>query len=118
MPLLLPSSHLLLSSPWKPAQLSLAGRLILVKSVIQVIPIYRMMSMAIPKSILLEIEKVQRAFIWGDTQDKCRVHVIDWRTMSLPKVNGGAAMCNLRKTNTACLMKLGCAIRVDSRSVG
>lgn len=77
-----------------------------------------MMSMAIPKSILLEIEKVQRAFIWGDTQDKCRVHVIDWRTMSLPKVNGGAAMCNLRKTNTACLMKLGCAIRVDSRSVG
>jgi hypothetical protein len=48
---------------WKAKQLSLAGRITLAKSVIQVIPIYPMMSTPIPKSCLKEIEKVQRAFI-------------------------------------------------------
>jgi hypothetical protein len=52
---------------WKAKQLSLAGRCTLARSVIQPIPVYPMMTTPIPKSCLKEIEKAQRAFVWGDT---------------------------------------------------
>jgi hypothetical protein len=70
---------------WKAKQLSLAGRITLAKSVIQAIPIYPMLTMLIPKSCLKEIEKARRAFIWGDTEDKRKAHMISWETMTQPK---------------------------------
>jgi hypothetical protein len=54
---------------WKAKQLSLAGRITLAKSVIQAIPIYPMMSMHISRGCLDEIERLQRSFIWGDTEN-------------------------------------------------
>ncbi|PNX94786.1 ribonuclease H [Trifolium pratense] len=60
---------------WKAKQLSLAGRITLAKSIIQAIPIYPMMTTPIPTSVLKEIEKVQRAFIWGDTEEKRKAHI-------------------------------------------
>jgi hypothetical protein len=54
-------------STWKAKQLSFAGRVTLAKSVIEAVPIYPMMSTKIPKSCLEDIQKMQRQFIWGDT---------------------------------------------------
>jgi hypothetical protein len=70
-------------------QLSLAGRITLAKSVIQAIPIYPMMFMPMPKSCLDEIEKIQRAFIWGDTGDKRKARMVGWETITKPKSSGG-----------------------------
>jgi len=47
------------------SQLSFAGRITLAKSVIEAVPIYPMMKTSIPKSILEDIQKLQRKFIWG-----------------------------------------------------
>jgi hypothetical protein len=54
-------------STWKAKQLSFAGRVTLAKSVKEAVPIYPMMSTKIPKSCLEDIQKMQRQFIWGDT---------------------------------------------------
>jgi hypothetical protein len=92
---------------WKAKQLSLAGRITLAMSVIQAIPVYPMMSMPIPKTCLNEIEKIQRVFIWGDTEDKKRAHMVRWEIMTKPKNCGEVGLRNLQSMNEACLMKMG-----------
>jgi hypothetical protein len=57
-------------SAWKASHLSFVGRVTLAKSVIEAVPIYPMMSSSIPKSCLDDIQKIQRRFIWGDTDQK------------------------------------------------
>ncbi|MCH87265.1 ribonuclease H, partial [Trifolium medium] len=63
-------------SRWKANQLSFAGRVTLVKSVIEAIPIYPMMTTVIPKQCLDEIHRLQRSFIWGDTMEKRKYHAV------------------------------------------
>jgi ribonuclease HI len=102
---------------WKAKQLSLAGRITLAKSVIQAIPIYPMMSMPIPKSCLHEIDKIQRAFIWGDSEEKKRMHLISWSRITMPKQCGGLGLRKLEFMNEACLMKMGWSLMVGEHSL-
>jgi ribonuclease HI len=104
-------------SGWKTRHLSLAGRITLAKSVIQAIPIYPMMSMPIPRTCLNEIEKLQRAFIWGDTTDKKKAHMVGWDIMTKPKKYGGLGFRTLHDVNTACLMKLGWSLMINEQSL-
>ncbi|KAL4361411.1 hypothetical protein GQ457_04G027310 [Hibiscus cannabinus] len=52
-------------SGWAARTLSLAGRIILAKSVLQTIPVYVMQSTWIPKRMCEEMEKLIRKFVWG-----------------------------------------------------
>jgi hypothetical protein len=63
-------------SMWKATHLSFAGRVTLAKSVIEAVPIYPMMFTPIPKACLEQIQKMQRNFIWGDTEKKRRFHAV------------------------------------------
>ncbi|MCH81009.1 non-LTR retrotransposon transposase, partial [Trifolium medium] len=72
-------------STWKAKQLSFSGRVTLAKSVIEAIRIYPMMSLRIPKSCLEEIQRLQRQFIWGDTDQKRRYHAVGWDKVTVPK---------------------------------
>ncbi|GAU10179.1 hypothetical protein TSUD_416550 [Trifolium subterraneum] len=91
---------------WKANHLSFAGRVTLAKSVIEAVPIYPMMSTKIPKSCLADIQRMQRQFIWGDTDQKKRFHAIGWDTITTPKWQGGLGLRNLEVMNKACLLKL------------
>jgi hypothetical protein len=102
---------------WKAKQLSLAGRCTLARSVIQAIPVYPMMTTSIPKSFLKEIEKAQRAFVWGDTEDKRKAHMISWEIMTQSKKNGGMGLRKLQCMNEACLMKLGWSLMTGEKSL-
>ncbi|MCH79274.1 putative non-LTR retroelement reverse transcriptase [Trifolium medium] len=98
-------------SAWKAKQLSFAGRVTLSKSVIEAIPIYPMMTTPIPKACLNEIQKIHRAFIWGDEEGNRKYHAVRWDVVTKPKVFGGLGIRRLVHMNKACLMKLGWAIR-------
>ncbi|XP_045810188.1 uncharacterized protein LOC123904586 [Trifolium pratense] len=103
-------------SGWKTTNLSFAGRATLTKSVIQAIPIYSMMTTPIPKSVLMDIQRLQRNFIWGHEEGQKKMHMIKWDTLmrdtlKLPKENGGLAVQNLPIMNQACLMKMGWNLR-------
>jgi hypothetical protein len=65
-------------SAWKAKQLSFAGRITLSKAVIEAIPIYPMMTNCIPKGCLNELQKIQRAFIWGDENGNRKYHAVSW----------------------------------------
>ncbi|PNX79184.1 ribonuclease H, partial [Trifolium pratense] len=101
-------------SMWKANHLSFAGRVTLAKSVIEAVPIYPMMSSLIPKACLEEIHKMQRRFIWGDTDQKRRFHAISWDRITVPKWMGGLGLRKLDVMNKACLLKLGWKVQNGS----
>lgn len=70
---------------WKTNFLSFVGRVTLAKSVMEVIPIYHMMTNMLSKYCIDESNKIHRNFIWGNTTDKRRYHVIKWDTITTHK---------------------------------
>jgi hypothetical protein len=69
--------------------LSLAGRITLCKSVLMSVPLYPMQSILLPKSIFHEIEKICRRFIWADYEGSKKVHLIKWKKICQPRLEGG-----------------------------
>ncbi|CAJ2662667.1 unnamed protein product [Trifolium pratense] len=93
-------------SGWKHQCLSFAGRLTLTKSVLSSIPYYHMRYAKIPKTLCDEMEKIQRGFLWGDTEQKRRPHLISWDVCCLPKKAGGLGIKSPHQMNNAFLMKI------------
>jgi hypothetical protein len=93
-------------SGWKQQCLSLAGRVTLSNSVLSTIPYYHMQYASIPKSICDEIEKIQRGFVWGDTEQGRKVHLIGWDMCCQQKIHGGLGIKKPRIMNEAFLMKI------------
>ncbi|KAF7834640.1 putative ribonuclease H protein At1g65750 family [Senna tora] len=100
-------------SRWKRNCLSLPGRITLVKSVISTIPYYAMQSTKIPQITCLEIEKMQRNFLWGHMDNVRKPHPINWKTVCTPKDRGGFGIKHLLSMNDAFLMKMGWKLKTD-----
>ncbi|KAL4299447.1 hypothetical protein AHAS_Ahas17G0101800 [Arachis hypogaea] len=88
---------------WKAKCLSLGGRITLVQSAISPSINFDMMYTSIPKGVCLEIEKMQRRFIWGEETNKRRIHNVNWEVLCKPKING---RMRLEAMNEAFLVKL------------
>ncbi|KAL4374816.1 hypothetical protein S245_017461 [Arachis hypogaea] len=91
---------------WKQKCLSMAGRVTLAQSAISPVAYFSMQHNRIPISICNEIEKAQRAFIWGSDDSNRKAHLIGWHTLCLPKTMGGLGMKNLNTMNKAFLAKI------------
>jgi len=65
-----------------------------------------MISCAVPKTCLQEIQKILRAFIWGDNEMHRHVHAVNWNVVTKPKLRRGLGIRRLEKMNEACLLKL------------
>lgn len=85
---------------WKTNQLSMAGRVVIAQSVLCSIP-FVMQTIAIPKGVCEEIEKIVRRFIWGG------MHLVKWDKVTRPKSEGGLGIRNIESMNLALLAKLG-----------
>lgn len=92
-------------SNWKVKTLSFAGRLTLTKSVLQSLPSYVMQAAYVPRFICDEIDKKCRSFVWGDTADKKRVHLVNWKRLCSLKDWGGLGLRSARAINQTALMK-------------
>lgn len=92
-------------SSWKAKTLSFAGRVTLAKSVIQALPTYVMQSCLLPKSTCDEIDRLCRAFIWGDTPNQRRMHHLSWSQICRSKKNGGLGLRSSRDVNAVFMMK-------------
>ena len=83
-------------SGWKTKFLSCAGRLVLVKSVMEAIPSYVMQGAALPMHVCEKIDKVSRDFIWGSTEDKRKLHLVGWGKIVKSKEEGGLGLQSVR----------------------
>lgn len=82
---------------WTSQTLSYAGRLELLKSVVQGVCCYWLSIFTIPCIVIDRIEALCRSFLWGS-----KVSRVSWRQLCLPKEQGGLGLRDLR---TPCLQK-------------
>ena len=90
---------------WKEKLLSQAGREVLIKAVIQVIPTYTMSCFKLPKCLVQDIESLTRKFWWGYRGEQQKIHWISWDKLCLPKKEGGMGFRELNKFNDSLLAK-------------
>ncbi|XP_073121252.1 uncharacterized protein [Henckelia pumila] len=90
---------------WGQNLISVGGKEVLIKSVLQVIPTYAMSCFKMPISICEEIERGCAKFWWGMDNGKKQLHWKRWKDLFLPKQKGGMGFRRLVPFNQALLAK-------------
>ncbi|KAK4718211.1 hypothetical protein R3W88_016549 [Solanum pinnatisectum] len=90
---------------WKTCFLSLAGRTMLVKSVLDSIPTYAMQCNILPQSTHSHIDRIQRNFLWGTTPDRRKLHLANWDLVTTPIKDGGLGIQKTSGKNFALLAR-------------
>ena len=83
----------------------------------QAIPMYSMQVFKLPHSIIVEIEKMCRAFFWGQKKEERRIPWVSWENLCCSKKDGGRGMRDLEAFNQALLAKQGWRILNDETSL-
>ncbi|CAN1167737.1 Putative ribonuclease H protein At1g65750, partial [Linum perenne] len=90
---------------WKARFLSFGGRVTLLKSVISNLPTYYLSILRVPASVLAKLESIQRRFLWGGSEDKKRIHLVNWDMVKTSIHKGGLGVMDLDSFNRALLGK-------------
>ncbi|KAK3221017.1 hypothetical protein Dsin_014987 [Dipteronia sinensis] len=61
---------------WKSSTLSFAGGCTLIKAVFSAIPIYAMQSIKHPTETCSKLDKINRNFLWGHTEESKKMHLV------------------------------------------
>eukprot|EP00253_Pinus_taeda_P001588 PITA_01588 len=88
-------------SSWTFRALNLAGRLVLIKSVVQAMPLYLFSILVAPKGVLKAICNLQRNFLWGSTSLNRKWALVKWTEVCKTKLEGGLGLRDpLQSNNT------------------
>jgi len=90
---------------WCYRSLSLGGRLTLISSVIESMPVYWMTLHKIPKVILNHIRKLMASFLWSGNHSDKKYHLVKWSNIARPKSLGGWGLKDLETFGKALRMK-------------
>jgi hypothetical protein len=90
---------------WKEKILSVGGKEILLKAVVQAIPVYAMPVFQIPKGICKRMTDAIAQFWWGDDENNNKMHWMAWWKMCYPKNEGGMGFQDFHSFNLAMLAK-------------
>lgn len=94
---------------WKVDSLNQAGRLTLVKSVLDSTPVYWMNLHRIPSLVAKQIDRIRRDFFWGhgynSNNQSRKLHLISWSKICKPKKLGGLGLSTISHRNLALLGK-------------
>lgn len=82
-------------SGWKEKLLSIRGREILIKVMIQAVLAYSMGCFLLPKGLCEEIEGVMRNFWWGQRNNESKMTWVEWSNMCKSKLEGGMGFRDL-----------------------
>jgi hypothetical protein len=80
---------------WCNIMLSLGGRYILIKSILESLPIYWLAITHLPLSVLTKIRQLSFSFLWASQKKSFRYHLCRWELVSKPKLFGGWGLRNL-----------------------
>ncbi|CAN1752592.1 LINE-1 retrotransposable element ORF2 protein [Linum perenne] len=99
---------------WKGRMLSKGGKEVLVKSVLQAIPIFSMNVFMLPITLVIEIERLINSFWWGDnTNGERGIAWMRWERLCVKKNDGGLGFKDLHAFNMAMVGKQGWKLMMD-----
>ncbi|KAL5806238.1 hypothetical protein ACOSQ4_028971 [Xanthoceras sorbifolium] len=70
-------------------------------------PIYAMQSAKLSNDLFNKLDKLNRDFLCGDSNEKRVVHLVNWGTVCLPKYRGGLGIKKMKFMNQALITKAG-----------
>ncbi|XP_060211803.1 uncharacterized protein LOC132639368 [Lycium barbarum] len=91
---------------WKGRLLSLGGKVVLISSVLQSVPIHLLSPVKPPKCVIKEIHQMFAKFFWSNKEDVKSRHWSAWLTMCFPKEEGGLGFKSLFDVSKALCAKL------------
>ena len=91
---------------WKANLLSLAGWVVLIQASTSTISTYVMQCTALPERLLNNIDRVNRNFLWGSSENTKKTHWVGWHKVIKPTTEGGLGIQSARGKNIALLVKL------------
>eukprot|EP00253_Pinus_taeda_P007163 PITA_07163 len=86
-------------SLWTHRSLNMASRLVLIKAVLQSMPLYLFSILAAPKWVLKAIKNLQRNFLWGSTGLNRKWALVKWEKACLSKKAGGIGLWDPEHNN-------------------
>ncbi|CAH9117544.1 unnamed protein product [Cuscuta europaea] len=91
---------------WNQKNLSQGGRLILIKHVLNSIPLHGLAVDSIPKRVIKILNSKMASFFWGYSSDKKKFHRIKWVNLCYPTEEGGLGIRSLTDIEKAFTLKL------------
>ncbi|KAA3453717.1 reverse transcriptase [Gossypium australe] len=90
---------------WSFRFLSMGGKEVFIKSVLQAQTLYTMQCFLFPKALCSQLENIMNKFWWSNNKMKTGIHWSGWNTLCLSKFDGGLGFKKLFLFNKALLAK-------------
>ena len=90
---------------WKQLYLLKGGRLTLLKSTLSSLPTYYYSLFTIPQHVADRLERIQRNFLWGRSNDVFKFSLVAWEKVVWPVEAGGLGIRKIGLFNQALLGK-------------
>jgi hypothetical protein len=90
---------------WQRIYLSKGGKLTLFKSTLSSLPTYFLSLFTFPISVAQQLKRLQRNFLWGDSGEVSKHHLVSWDVVCSPVKDGGLGIRRLVDFNKALLGK-------------
>ncbi|XP_015948309.1 uncharacterized protein LOC107473270 [Arachis duranensis] len=92
---------------WKVKVLNKAGKLVLIKSVLNSMPVYYLSLYKMPKAVADKLIALQRRFLWCKEDGNNGIPLMKWEMVQAPKRAGGLGVGDAVLRNTALLLSGG-----------
>jgi hypothetical protein len=90
---------------WGNRYVSLGGRIVIINSVLNAIPIFYLSFMKLPAEALKKIIRIQREFLWGGLKGGRKISWVSWKEVCKPRCQGGLGVRDVGKANLSLLIK-------------
>jgi hypothetical protein len=74
---------------WRNKYISLGGRIVLINSVLNAIPIFHLSFLKLPNKVWKKIVRIQREFLWGGVKGGRKINWVKWSVVCREKSKGG-----------------------------
>jgi hypothetical protein len=90
---------------WGKKHISLGGRILLINSVLNSIPIFFMSFLKMPSQVVKTVVRIQREFLWGGVRGGRKISWLSWKMVCKEKREGGLGVRDVRVVNLSLLTK-------------
>ncbi|KAJ4765720.1 RNA-directed DNA polymerase (reverse transcriptase)-related family protein [Rhynchospora pubera] len=92
-------------STWAAKSLSQAGKIVLIRSVVEPLIVFNTAGGPLPATVASKIEMMIRSFFW-ENGGKQKMHLISWDRITLRKEEGGLGLRKVQTINGAMMLKI------------